>query len=294
MGMKGAVSTVLEDGKKLHLHHGPIDLIVEVDADRNEIRDLAFAAAANRFDTLLNGLVGDLNQLRSELRPGDVLPNDPVARRMVEVTRQFSYGLFMTPMIAVAGSVAEEILDAMVSVQPLRRAYVNNGGDIALHLEPGEKFAILMSDLNGQGLGRIEISHDDPVRGIATSGSGGRSHSFGIADSVTVLAASAAVADTAATLIANAVNLPNHSGIVREQADLLLPDSDLGSRKVVVEVPELNRDEKLTALDAGVVFAKELLDSERIAGAALFLQQESVVVGKDFGFLGTDMELENV
>ena len=41
-----------------------------------------------------------------------------------------------------------------------------------------------------------------PVRGVATSGWRGRSHSLGIADSVTVLAATAAMADAAATVIA--------------------------------------------------------------------------------------------
>ena len=50
------------------------------------------------------------------------------------------------------------------------------------------------------------------MRGIATSGWRGRSFSLGIADAVTVLAATAAEADAAATMIANAVDLPGHPG----------------------------------------------------------------------------------
>ena len=66
------------------------------------------------------------------------------------------------------------------------------------------------------------------MRGIATSGWRGRSFSLGIADAVTVLADRAAAADAAATIIANAVDLPGHPAIVRVPACELAPDSDLG------------------------------------------------------------------
>ena len=46
---------------------------------------------------------------------------------------------YITPMAAVAGAVADTILTAMLAAEPrLERAYVNNGGDIAFHLTPGE------------------------------------------------------------------------------------------------------------------------------------------------------------
>ena len=68
-----------------------------------------------------------------------------------------------------------------------------------------------------------------PARGIATSGRHGRSFSLGIADAVTVLARTASQADAAATVIANAVDLPGHPAIVRCPAQDLQPDSDLGA-----------------------------------------------------------------
>jgi ApbE superfamily uncharacterized protein (UPF0280 family) len=69
---------------------------------------------------------------------------------------------------------------------------------------------------------------------VATSGwrckgKGGRSFSFGIADAVTVLAGSAAAADAAATVIANAVDLPGHGAITRRPASAIDPDSDLAT-----------------------------------------------------------------
>ena len=120
---------------------------------------------------------------------------------------------FITPMAAVAGAVAEEILGAMMDEARLDRAYVNNGGDIALHLADGEHFTVGLMDRPDQpGLMRNDHDRaDDPTRGIATSGRHGRSFSLGIADAVTVLARTASQADAAATIIANAVDLPGTS-----------------------------------------------------------------------------------
>ena len=185
---------------------------------------------------------------------------------------------FITPMAAVAGAVADTVLDAMRTATQLQRAYVNNGGDIALHLGPGQSFATAMMDHQGQDLGRIEITQADGIGGIATSGRHGRSLSLGIADSVTVLAHSAAQADAAATLIANAVDLPGHPAIHRQPASDLQDDSDLGERLVVTGCDTLSADDIDTALQA----EQRALDMQRanhIIAAALFLQGECRLVG---------------
>ena len=72
-----------------------------------------------------------------------------------------------------------------------------------------------------------EIDYKDKSRGIATSGWRGRSFSLGIADSVTVLADNAAMADAAATMIANSVNIKNHPLIIKKPAKEIYEDSDL-------------------------------------------------------------------
>ena len=137
-----------------------------------------------------------------------------MARRMVAAVMPYATQCFITPMAAVAGAVAEEILAAMLSVADLARAYVNDGGDIALHLSAGENFVVGMVERPDRPslFGTTTLNASDAVRGIATSGWRGRSFSLGIADAVTVLADSAAAADAAATIIANAVDLPGHPG----------------------------------------------------------------------------------
>jgi ApbE superfamily uncharacterized protein (UPF0280 family) len=169
----------------------------------------------------------------------------------------------------------------MMTAARLDRAYVNNGGDIALHLADGEQFTVgLMDRPDRQGLMRTMIvDAADPVRGVATSGRHGRSFSLGIADAVTVLARTASGADAAATIIANAVDLPGHPAVVRAPAHDLQPDSDLGARLVTRDVGELSGSEIEGALGAGAACARELLAAGLIEGAALRLLGETIVVG---------------
>jgi uncharacterized protein len=269
----------LADGRRLHLQDGPIDLIVEAHGSEINPR-AAYDAAARRFNGLLDELCDELPTMRQAADPMRCLLQGPVARRMYAAVAPFAADHFITPMAAVAGSVAEEILGAMVGAARLERAYVNNGGDIALYLADGERFTVgLMDRPDDHGLMRtMVICADDPSRGIATSGRHGRSFSLGIADAVTVLARTASQADAAATIIANAVDLPGHSAIVRCPAQDLQPDSDLGARLVTRDVGGLSDVEIEEALGDGADKARQLLAAGLIDGAALRLDGETVVV----------------
>jgi len=264
-------------GNRLHLQHGPIDLVIGVDGNRA----LAFDAARNRFDTILAELVTELDDLRQPLHSDSPVPAGAVAKRMHAAALPFC-DTFLTRMAAVAGAVADEVLQAMTSATPLRRAYVNNGGDIALHLAKGERFTMAMAGLDGGDLGRIDIHHDDGIGGIATSGQGGRSLSFGIAESVSILAKNAATADVAATLVANAVDLPNHPAIHRAPAHDLRDDTDLGGRLVVTRCDPLSAADIKTALDNGTRIARTMLARKQIHAAALFLQGHNRTLGPHF------------
>ncbi|WP_457644987.1 UPF0280 family protein [Profundibacter sp.] len=271
------VQAALLSGNRLHLQHGPIDLVIGADGDRAA----AFAAARNRFDTILAELVTELDDLRRPLLPDTPPPAGTVAKRMHKAALPLC-GTFLTRMAAVAGAVADEVLQAMTNATPLRRAYVNNGGDIALHLAKGERFTMAMAGLDGRDLGRIGINHSDGIGGIATSGQGGRSLSFGIAESVSILAKNAATADMAATLVANAVDLPNHPAIHRAPAHDLRDDTDLADRPVVTRCDPLSAADIKTALNNGIRTARAMLDQNQIRAAALFLQGQSRTLGPQF------------
>ena len=269
----------LADGRRLHLQDGPIDLIVEARGSEADA-SAAYDAAVQRFTGLLDELCEELPLLRQAADPARCALQGTVARRMHEAVAPFASEHFITPMAAVAGSVAEEILGAMLQIAPLERAYVNNGGDIALHLADGEHFTVGLAERpDAPGLMRTMMIHaDDPSRGIATSGRHGRSFSLGIADAVTVLARIASQADAAATIIANAVDLPGHPAIVRCPAHDLQADSDLGARLVTRDVGELSAGEIDAALESGAACARKLLAAGLIDGAALRLHGEMVMV----------------
>lgn len=273
------------DGDRLHLQHGPIDVVLRAWGASSAVRD-AYEAAIARFGAILPELAGELTELRKPMAERPQVET-PVAMRMLAACRPFS-GLFLTPMAAVAGAVADELMETMVEAAPLDRAFVNDGGDIAVHLTEGETLDIaLAADFSGGPIpslnGRITLRDTDGIGGIATSGAQGRSFSLGIADSVTILARDAASADAAATLVANAVTL-DHPAVTRRPARALDPDSDLGERLVTTGVGPLPRGDVAAALEAGRKQADQFRLRGLIRDAALSLKGETIVLGSSRHF----------
>lgn len=271
---------MLPDGRRLHLQDGPIDLIVEAFGAADQVQ-IAYDAACSRFISILDELCSELPLLRQQCFADARWPRGPVARKMFAAVLPYASEFFITPMAAVAGAVAEEVLRSMVDAAEISRAYVNNGGDIAIHLAKGERLVVGMVERPDRPslFGTLTISSSDPFRGVATSGWRGRSFSLGVADAVTVLGDRAAAADAAATIIANAVDLPGHPAIVRVPACELAPDSDLGKRGVTQAVGALTELEVDRALAQGVDTAKCLLKLGLIRAAALNLNGETRLVG---------------
>lgn len=268
--MQRPQAAMLPDGKRLHLQHGPIDLIVEAFGTARHVRN-AYHAATQRFETVLQELVAELATLRKETHRDGLHVSGVIAQRMEKAVRPY-WRHRVTPMAAVAGSVAQEILRVITDAAELNRAFVNNGGDIAIHLAAGERFAIASPS------GKITVTNEHSIGGIATSGWRGRSFSLGIADAVTVLAGTASEADVAATLIANAVNLPDSVKIKRTPACELAPDSDLGQRLVTTGVAQLSCRETDDALARGYCFAQRLVATGQIISASLMLQRKVIAV----------------
>lgn len=261
-------------GNRLHLQEGPIDLVIAAFGGPGEVTR-AYAAAEERFEGLLTALVAELPLLRRPLAHQPPSLESETARRMAKACWAFR-SRYITPMAAVAGAVADTILAAMLARSPgLERAYVNNGGDVAVHVTPGHPLdiGVVPSLARARPEGFIRIDAASHVRGIATSGWRGRSFSLGIADAVTVLARSAAEADAAATIIANAVTVAD-AAIIRRPACELDPDSDLRDLAVTVDVGPLSPDAVAAALGNGVALAQALLKDGLIEGALLALADE--------------------
>ena len=284
-------------GGRWHFQHGPIDIVIGAEGDPAAVA-AALAAAWARFETVLTELVVELPLLRqpvmaSRADPAGAAANPlrgAIARRMWAACaplRAEAQG-FITPMAAVAGAVAQELIGHF-NRPGIQRAWVNNGGDIALHLAPGSQASVgLFADLSrfdaeaalrtAAGSLRTDagfaVHAACPVRGVATSGWRGRSLSRGIADSVTVLATSAALADAAATVIANAVDVDD-AAIQRRPASSQRDDSDLGELRVTVAVPPLAAAQVQQALQRGQAVAQRL-QARGLVHAALLVCQGSL------------------
>ncbi|HEX8664757.1 MAG TPA: UPF0280 family protein [Beijerinckiaceae bacterium] len=265
-------------GNRLHLSQGPVDVVLRAWGMEAAVRRAQEAAAA-RFETILGELVAELSELKRPIADNPRVESS-VARRMAAAVRPFA-DEFVTPMAAVAGSVADELLHGMLAAAGLDKAFVNDGGDIALHMAPGESLSVGIAGDFSRGVvpalnGAVRLRAEDRVGGIATSGFNGRSFTFGIADSVTVLAASAAAADAAATLVANAVAVDSPA-VARRPARDLDPDSDLGDRLVTSAVGPLLPEEIEGALRSGQAKAESFMARGLIRGAALMLRGRTLL-----------------
>ena len=275
--------------ERLHFQHGPMDIVIGA-TGQSEAVARAHAAAWVRFEPLLEELLAERQMLWQPIGCGTCNPCfGKTARLMWDACAPFAAN-FITPMAAVAGAVAQTLAKRYES-PGIEKAWINNGGDVAIVLSEGASVGVgVVSDLLAatkqiavQGNPSVKwdaslsIRYGENSRGVATSGWGGRSFSLGIADSVTVLARTAAMADAAATVIANAVNVHDER-IVRIPANQLKDNSDLGEMLVTVDVPALPQQLVGAAIEAGRLCAEQLLAQGLIDSAFICVQGMSVFV----------------
>lgn len=107
------------------------------------------------------------------------------------------------PMAAVAGTISELSMDFLIK-KGSKYAIVENGGDISLKTNKDIIMGLYAGTSSLSGKIGFKIKHEKTPMGICTSsGTVGHSISLGRADSVTVFADQASIADALATSIAN-------------------------------------------------------------------------------------------
>lgn len=231
---------------KVYFHHGPSSLLVMADKDGEPLTELCCRA----FDVIDNALkeiaaAMELLRLAPPLIPAGCLSGLPL--KMFEAVAAVGEPS-LTPMAAVAGTVADAVADWLFA-QGATRAMANNGGDIAVRLAPGTSVKMgIASSLADNTVDRaITIRAEDGIGGCATSGLGGRSLTRGIAEGVSVFSERCSLADALATHLANSSYVPSAQVSVRKAREVA-PDSDIGDLDVVVSVGTLNRKEIKQAL----------------------------------------------
>jgi hypothetical protein len=255
----------------LLLEYGPITMVLQ--SGREGRPDLGPAQRATSFLVEeFEALARVLERARCPLailRDGD---DDPVTlRRMIASVRELDEGDF-TAMAAVAGTFSDLAVEAMIRFGA-DEALANNGGDIAFRLAPTKQHLAvgIVSDLSiGRVSHRLLVERGSPVRGLATSGFGGRSLTRGVASAVTVLAGTSGLADAAATSIANACDCDDPA-VERCLAEELDDTTDIRGLTVTKHVPPLSEVSATEALRRGSERAEALCAGGMIEGALLFV-----------------------
>ncbi len=255
---------------------GPMHLSIRAWRHGRAQTELALRAGERAIDCLerIAALRGELSRSLAavEMPAG----TDPLAVKMTDSVRAVG-DRDLTPMAAVAGTIADAVADWLFE-RGATRVIVDNGGDIAIRLSAEETATVGIRPRTDS----CQISHVLQLHGhrhswgVTTSGRGGRSFTRGIASAVTTLAASASLADAAATAIANACYVED-AGIIQVPAEQVDPASDIAGLAVTLKVGSLSRKKKQLAVNRALAKADRLVRRKIIIGALVCL--DDVVAG---------------
>jgi uncharacterized protein len=255
----------------MYIEVGPAGITITGEKDGH-----AFKFEKDKLEGLIRDILQDikeclpiLRQKAFRIRKTGGLPE--VARKMIEAVKMVDEAS-LTPMAAVAGAVADAVKESYES-EALDFISINNGGDISIGNTIGRQFRVGLGDINtGKSTPYILCVEGLTNWGIASSGFGGRSFTTGLADIVTVVGRTGAIADAAATFICNNTNTETDH-VKRKIASDIDPLTDIPGELVTVSIGELNKDVIIKALDNGLYKAHNL--------KKLNVIHESVIVLKE-------------
>lgn len=260
--------------ERFFLNYGPMQILLQAEfSHANGEKTLLFAAEYAKEQLRMLTTYKQIAFLpQNAERDMQQIPD--VLKKMLAAV-ELAGDVSLTPMAAVAGAMADQIAD-FLQAEGATRILVNNGGDIAIRLQAGEKVRIGLQTKGAiDFLPVFEVAVDENIGGIATSGLGGRSLSKGIANAAMVTAASAALADACATSFANAVYEP-HKHIRLVRAEELDPLTDIRGHFVVKEAGVLPLKVIQTALENGGRVAEKMLKKGVISKAAAWIGTQGI------------------
>ena len=149
----------------------------------------------------LEGYIASHPEFLRTLTP---LPYDKLAPRVVKEMLAAAQICGTGPMAAVAGAIAEQV--GLALLRESGEVVVENGGDCFVKVDSPLQTSIFAGRSKLSNTLALKIHPEKTPLGVCTSsGTVGHSLSFGVADAVTVISASAALADAAATMTCNLV-----------------------------------------------------------------------------------------
>jgi len=274
---------VLNDGRVL-VDYGPITMSIAAKNQGKNCIEAGIIGAEKAIETL-DSLVKYLNIANQWIDNIDMQKYGEypyVLRLMIQSVKSLGNNEF-TPMAAVAGTFSEIVMQEIIENTNVDSAIINNGGDIAFYKLDKDgifKVGVINNITNREITHNLIIKNNSNIRGIATSGFGGRSLTKGVASAVTVMAESSSLADAAATEIANSTYIKSDKVKIclAEEIDY---NTDIKGIMVVRDVGILNKEEIRKSISQGMDKAIELYNKKIIKGAIVFVQNEFDYYPKD-------------
>ena len=257
-------------GGAVMIECGPMRLVIDARVGKVAQPQQALRAAdeAVRF---LEGVATARPFLGRDYRGFTPQITDPLALKMV-ASIQAVGDEDLTPMAAVAGTIADAVADFLFE-RGMTRVLVDNGGDVAIRCCDGDPVAVgIRPNVESERIAQVMVLGPERTAwGIATSGLGGRSLTRGVLEAATVIAVDASMADAAATAIANASHVED-AAVVSKPAEAIDPHTDIGGLEVTVRVGPLTEGTKRQAVDQAMRRAEQLTDNRLILGAFVACQ----------------------
>lgn len=250
----------------LEVQHGPLSLRIRARSD-GSTDTVAAEEAAKAALGALEELAPQRLMLATpawRLRPSPGWSR--VLRLMVDAAVQTGDHT-LTPMAAVAGSIAQVALEAGARVG-VGTMIVENGGDIALMVAPGDSVRIGVAESieRRRPTHVVTIDSSSGIGGICTSGLGGRSFTQGVAEAAVAVSRTAALADACATVLGNATNV-THPAVEQRRARDLDPTTDIPDLLVTTRVGSLPHDVVSRSLEQAASAGRLLLAGGALQGA---------------------------
>jgi len=257
-------------GGAVMIECGPMRLVIDARVGKVAQPQQALRAAdeAVRF---LEGVATVRPFLGRDYRGFTRQITDPLALKMV-ASIQAVGDEDLTPMAAVAGTIADAVADFLFE-RGMTRVLVDNGGDVAIRCCDGEPVTVgIRPNVESERIAQVMVLGPERTAwGIATSGLGGRSLTRGVLEAATVVAADASLADAAATAVANASYVED-SAVVQAPAEAIDPHTDIAGLRVTAGVGPLPEEKKNQAVNQAIRRAEKLIDNNIVLGAFVACQ----------------------
>jgi uncharacterized protein len=257
-------------GGAVMIECGPMRLVIDARVGKVPQPQQALRAAdeAVRF---LEGVARARPFLGRDYRSLTPQVTDPLALKMIASIRAVG-DADLTPMAAVAGTIADAVADFLFE-RGMTRVLVDNGGDVAVRCCDGAPVTVgIRPQVESKSISHaIVLGPERTAWGIATSGLGGRSLTRGVLEAATVVAADASLADAAATAVANASYVED-SAVVQVAAEAIDPRTDIAGLRVTAGVGPLPESIKNQAVHHAIRRAEKLIDDNIVLGAFVACQ----------------------